>query len=365
MSLPSRKAAERRMRAEISLKVPVTAVTVLAELATLAPRPELQRLCAQAGEGALDAAQIAKLLPGVSAAGAANLLRSMVGYLLVDARGRLTDHGRRCAKDGVAPVPELGIVQLWYARPPGLDPLPLGFRRVHDARDTGALRPLPPWIAPEPLRERDSHVGEAGRFVLLDLPCAAGQTPLGAGGALRDLTLTWAIDPVSGQNTRRITGDVPVGDDVVTVDVPLPPATQGLAGLAARWLPGWDAATGRRWCAFDDKVPGDAFLRDYQIPTASVPGLDGPVEAILRDVPVGAASADDADRWAMALFVRDFPTKGWLTGAAVEASWRGLSDHPGLARHPPEAPSLDALLAALPTDESRARLAAPVDLALE
>lgn len=318
------------MKTTLKRNLPVTRAALFAELAVLELRPELGHLCravdAPTEPGAatrMSPEVVRSALPGVSAAGAEQIVAYGGDLDLWSRDGRLTELGHACAEDDHAPVPEQGTYGLWLVEDPLLGGCrPLGIERAEDPQhkaprqsDLETLYIHPPLNQTLVLREP----GET-RIVLRALPTHDGRLPalfldtrahcdlqlhLDFDDEIAQWWLEGQLDRTSGADQRK----------------PLPRPLHGLTtpveldldALLAAWGRGplaefgrWDHEI-RRLAVTRTDLPETAqgrFLHDLVLRAAEVSGYGPFVEVTLEDVPVGPADKAAAEEWADALLVR-------------------------------------------------------------
>jgi hypothetical protein len=360
------------VKTTLQAPVELLRVSAFAEIAVFQRRPELQRLCAAAEEGALTDGALDAALPGLSAAARRNLLRHCNDLGLCDEGGILTDGGRRCARTGDTPVREQGVYGFLVARHEAFGTLLLDVTREqpdrHDRR-VDDLAPVDELLAPG---ETVWQTALAPRrsFVLLDLPSSRNERPLGRVAPVHaPCCVRWDLDLATGENRRWLEGTV---DDVFRVA--LPSLDEDVVrGLLAAWDPRFRPALGRVAMAYDgyaDTRKGhDPFLRRFRYPDVELPGQATFGEVAIDDIPVGPADAAAAREWALArLKAHLLATNAYVAEAEVRRAFDALVEDTPLADYAPEAPSTDDLLHDLAgvnrPDAVSAwwRVAAPADL---
>ncbi|HLL84037.1 MAG TPA: hypothetical protein VK420_15335 [Longimicrobium sp.] len=364
------------MQTKLGAEVEVVALTVVAELALLERRPELGLLCQEAArQGRLTAAVVDAVLPGLSAAAHANLLRHCAYLGLCDDSGALTRLGRGCADDAEAPLPEQGAYTFWVARHPLLGVRPLHFRREEDPRDSDyqSFQSVPEWFRPRREEAWTSVVDET-RFCVRELLGPNGQPARCRLTATTPWQLTWDVDLRSGANSWRINGVLEWrekdqvkrasfatrGESVPDLDGPR---------IFASWEPRWDPGRGYVAMDFDGRT-GErerAFLRELSYRDVSIPRRGTYATAVVKGVPVGPSSHPQAQQWANALArARFLEEQGYLPASRLEelfqATVRQTPLEPyGVRLAPPE----EHLRAFEAAKQERAywRVAAAMDLA--
>lgn len=383
------------MKAELTCDIPIYRVAAFAEMAWLEPRPELGLVCraARARESRLSADAVRDALPGLSDAGARNVIAWCRDLGLCDAQGVLTALGDDVADTDEAPVPEQGAYDLWLAAHPLLG------RRLLVAARRGSrdqLRPRFEDIAPLPVVPPRGVVARSAldpkeRFVLRDLPSNHGQAGAIALQTRSWCRLRWTLDfdgrvdlwTLEGEldaapraardqgKTRKKDADPtrPIAAEAESagLDLDLVATMWGETALADYGR--WDPTDRRLAVAFDgvSDAEQESFRMSLILSSAGIPDVGRWRDVAVEDVPIGPRDGDDAQRWAMARFERALAAEPrYRTRADVRALFRELTEGTPLAPLGPRLPAHDALLGApidAATRERFWRLAAPVDLA--
>ncbi len=360
------------MKCELMVEVPLEHFAVFAEMAWFEPRPELGALCSAALEvgGHIDADVIGSVLPGVSPVGCTNILDWCRKLGLCDARGGLTALGEQVAEGDDAPVPEQGVFELWVAQHPLL-----GARIVHAARLKSTrdrrfedVTALP--IVPDQGKAFPSAVDPRTRVVLRALPGPPGCMPMRAPSSCR---IRWTLDFSTRREQWTLDGWLDQGGKRLPM-VPAPePSRIDLERLLHRWASlylgtfgRWEANPGRLKVRFDglDVPAQESFACSYRLPSVDVPGKGTYAGVELQDVPIGPASADDAQRWARALLDRRLrAARPHLPRAELRRMFASVVEGTPLQPFAPRLPDHEALLREVRAEPSLFwRLAAPVDL---
>ncbi|MBM4343931.1 MAG: hypothetical protein FJ100_11235 [Deltaproteobacteria bacterium] len=368
------------MRCELTTEIAVTRVTVFAELAFLERRPELGLLCRTARDHgrSITTSVVQSALPGLPDAGATNVIAwcKMIG--LCDARGGLTALGEDVAQSDEAPVPEQGVYGLWLAQHPVFGRRVLSVERLASNRDHRfeAIETL----AMEPDRGKvfRSVVNAKDRFIVRDLPSNHGQ-PGGLPVATKAVCrFRWALEFDQARDQWQLDGVVEAPNTngkAAMVPIRHDPESDGLDlwQLVATWATGplaavgrWQQAQRRLAVSFDGLADGEfeSFRKSLALRKVEVPGKGTYQDVTLTDLPIGPASAQDAQRWALARFDRHLAANpGYRSRAAVRAQFAQLTEDTPLEAFAPTLPSHDDLLAQACKDPQRLwSLAAPVDL---
>lgn len=369
------------MRAQLSTAVTVERFAVFAELAWLERRPELGVLCRAArdeGDRRISMDTVAAVLPGISDAGARNIVGWCETLGLCDAEGGLTALGEEVARTDEAPVPEQGVYDFWLAPHPLIGNRLLAAERMTSQRD-GRF----PLI--EPLARVPDHgvVFRSGlepreRFVLRDLPVNhrrhVGVLPRPTQASCE---LRWTLDLTAGRDQWQLVGRIEGRGGLVPIQHE--PERDGLDAwsLMESWSTGplatfgrWDP-TARRlvvpFAAIDGEAQ-DRFVVTLKLGPVEVPGKGRYAAATLEDVPIGPATPADAQRWAMARLWRRLAREPrYRSRRDVRALFEELCEGTPLEPHAPSLPPHDELIADPSIGDQPQvfwSLAAPVDLAL-
>ncbi len=368
------------MKCVLTTEIPVSRVAVFAEMAWMERRPELGHLCRTAQQHAnrITVAGVQAALPGLPDAGAANVISWCKQLGLCDAGGGLTALAEDVAATEDAPVPEQGTYGMWLARHPVLGHRLLAVERLASARDQRfeSITPLP--LEPDRGKVFRSVLDGKERFLVRDLPTIHGQGGgiLGSTGAT--CRLRWTLDFDQARDQWQLDGviEAPQGGGRYAMrPMQHEPESDGLDlwALASTWAIGPLASFGR-WQARERRLSVgfqgltetelDTFRKTIPLGRVEVPGKGVYEDVTLEDVPVGPASAQDAQRWAMARFDRHLSAKpGYRSRAEVRAEFAQLTEETPLEVFTPTLPPHDDLLAQAGKDLERFwSLAAPVDL---
>lgn len=356
-------------------------VAVFAEMAWIERRPELGLLCRAALEhgNRITMATIQSELPGLQDAGATNVIAWCRMLGLCDARGGLTALGEDLAKSDEAPVPEQGVYSLWLAQHPVMGHRVLAVERVASNRDQRfeAIEPLT--IEPDRGKVFRSVLDGKERFMVRDLPTNHGQP----GGLARTTRATcrlrWTLDFDQTRDQWQLDGmiEAPQGNGKYAMrPIQHEPESNGLDlwNLTETWAAGplssfgrWQASERRLAVALEGLTEEelDSFRKTLSLRRVEIPGKGVYEDVVLEDVPVGPASTQDAQRWAMARFDRHLSAKpGYRSRVEAREQFAQLTEDTPLERFAPTLPSHDELLAQAAKDPERYwSLAAPVDLA--
>ncbi len=368
------------MRCVLTADIPVSRVAVFAEMAWMERRPELGLLCRFAREhgNRITTAVVQSALPGLLDAGANNVIAWCTMLGLCDARGGLMALGEEVADDDEAPVPEQGVYGLWLAQHPVLGRRVLAVQRLASNRDQRFESIEPLAVDPDRGKVFRSVLDGKERFMVRDLPTNHRQP----GGLLGDTRATcqlrWTLDFDQARDHWQLDGmiEAPQGNGKHAMRrMQHEPESDGLDlwSLVSTWALGplrtfgrWEAGERRLAVAFDGLADGelDTFRKTLALSRVEIPGKGVYEHVTLEDVPVGPASAQDAQRWAMARFDRNLSTKpGYRSRADVREQFAQLTEGTPLETFAPTLPSHDDLLSQAGKDPERFwSLAAPVDL---
>ena len=373
------------MRAVLSTEVTVARIAVFAEMAWMERRPALGALCRAAREhgNRISAATVQSVLPGLQDAGAANVLAWCRMLGLCDERGGLTALGEDVAEGDEAPVPEQGVYGLWLAQHPVFGRRVLAVERLASNRDHRfeSINGLP--IEPDRGKVFRSVVDSKERFQVRDLPANHGQPGCLLGTTHATCRFRWTLDFEAEQDQWQLDGviEFPQGNGKYGMrPMKHEPERDGLDlwGLAATWGVGplssfgrWQANERRLAVPFQSIADAeqDTFRKTLALGHVEVPGKGSYDDVSLVDVPVGPASPDDAQRWAMSRFDRHLAKNpGYRSRAEVRELFVELTEATPLERFSPTLPAHDDLLGAQGRDAMKDperfwSLAAPVDLA--
>jgi hypothetical protein len=373
--------AQQSMRVVLSSEIPVTRVAVFAEMAWMERRPELGLLCRAAREqgNRITAATVQSALPGLPDAGAKNVIAWCRMLGLCDAQGGLTALGEDVAERDEAPVPEQGVYGLWLAEHPVMGRRVLAVERLASSRDQRFDSIEPVACDPDRGEVFRSVVDPKERFMVRDLPANHGQP----GGLARDTRATcrlrWTLDFDNARDQWQLDGiiEAPQGNGKHAMrPMQHDPESDGLDlwNLAATWATGplssfgrWQADERRLAVPFQGLADAeiDTFRKTLSLRRVEIPGKGAYDDVTLEDVPVGPASGDDAQRWALSRFDRRLAAKpGYRSRSEVRDLFAELTEGTPLERFAPTLPAHHDLLQQAAKDPERFwSLAAPVDLA--
>lgn len=369
------------MRCELTIEIPVSRVAVFAEMAWMERRPELGLLCRTALEhgNRITTAVVQSALPSLPDAGANNVIAWCKMLGLCDGRGGLTALGEDVAEADEAPVPEQGVYGLWLAQHPVLGRRVLAVERLAANRDQRFESIEPLAVDPDRGKVFRSVLDGKARFMVRDLPTNHGQPGGLIGDTRATCRLRWTLDFDQERDQWQLDGmiEAPQGNGKHAMrPMQHEPESDGLDlwNLASKWAVGplsafgrWQAGERRLAVAFDGLTEGelDTFRKTLALRRVEIPGKGVYENVTLEDVPVGPASAQDAQRWAMARFDRHLSAKpGYRSRNEVREQFAQLTEDTPLETFAPMLPSHDDLLSQASKDPDRFwSLAAPVDLA--
>lgn len=370
------------MRAVLTTELTVRCTAVFAEMAWMQRRPELGMLCraALAQGSRLDPSTVARLLPGVTDAGAANLLRGCALLGLCDRQGVLTVLASEVAQHDEVPVPEQGVFALWWVEHLLFGARALGARRLpseHGPRiDEVTALSMPDLRGPV----FSSVVDPTERFVVRSLPSTADARYEVHRPTAARCTLRWTLDFEKGADAWELVGQMedPGARDGALVPLRPTPTSRGadLGAVLAAWADGPLASIGR-WSATTARLAmplGSLTLDECEtfrvrrsFSNVAVPGCGSFARLELQDLPVEPVSKMEAQRWSERRLSRWFASNsGYCRRGDLIRTFRTLVDETPLAPFAPSLPAHETLLAeALQTPTRYWSLAAPVDLALD
>lgn len=365
------------MRCVLSETLPVTRYATAAEIAWMERRPELGAICRQAREVGrrITTELVERALPGVTAAGAKNIIAWCAMLGLCDAQGALTHHGDVAADKDEAPVPEQGVFDLWVVSHPLVGRRALHAERI-TAKADGRFELITP-LKTTPVRGRvhRSAVDPSARFEVRAL-LPNDEAPVGITQPTdARCELRWTMDFTANREHWTLNGALdgesrsprPIkhepeqaGEDL---DLVLRAWGDGPLAPFGRWQP--DA---RRLARPFDGLSVDEqdhFTQRLTLPEAEVSGRGRWKNVTLDEVPIGPATRDDATHWAMARLDRRLRAKPqYRTRDEVRGLYAELTEATPLEALRPMLRSHDDLLSQYAGDPDVFwSLAAPVDLA--
>lgn len=368
------------MRCVLTTDIPVSRVAVFAEMAWLERRPELGLLCraARAHGNRITPAVVQSALPGLLDAGANNIIAYCKMLGLCDGRGGLAALGEDVADADEAPVPEQGVYGLWLAYHPVLGQRVLAVERLAANRDQRFESIGPLAVDPDRGKVFRSVLDGKERFMVRDLPTNHGQPGGLVGDTGATCRLRWTLDFDQARDQWQLDGmiEAPQGNGKHAMrPIQHEPESDGLDlwSLASTWATGplssfgrWQAGERRLAVAFDGLAEEeiDTFRKTLSLRQVEIPGKGVYDNVTMEEVPVGPASAQDAQRWAMARFDRNLTRRpAYRSRADVREQFAQLTEYTPLEAFAPTLPSHDDLLTQASRDPERFwSLAAPVDL---
>lgn len=363
------------MRAILSTVIPVERVAAFAEMAWLERRPELGLVCkaARASDGLVSATVVQSVLPGLSDAGARNVVSWCLMLGLCDRQGGLTRIGEDVAATNEAPVPEQGAYDLWLATHPLMGRRILSVERLSSTRDPRfeGIESLP--IEPDRGIVFRSVVDANQRYLFRGLPTNHGQPGCLKGSTKATCRLRWTLDFDGASDQWQLDGSIEANSAMRPIAHR--PEKDGLElwSLAETWALGplarfgtWQARERRLAISIESVTDEeqDSFKKTLQLPLVDVPGKGMWRDVVVEDVPVGPLNASEASRWAVGRLNRQIKgSRAYRSRAEVRRLFAELSEGTPLERHAPILPSHDTTIAVLRIyPELFWSLAAPVDL---
>lgn len=365
------------MRCVLTANVPVERFAACAEFAWLERRPELGALCRAARDAGqrISAEVVTTTLPGVTEAGAKNVVAWCRGLALCDANGALTQVGETVADCDEAPVPEQGTFDLWFVSHPLLGARALHAERITSKQD-GRFDEIVPLPTP-PTRATvfRSSVEPASRFVVRAwLPANPGPSGQRRHTDAR-CRVRWTMDFATGREQFALDGVIdgprgagrPIRHEAERADVDLESVLRAWALGPLATFGRWDHAQRRLAVRFDaltvDEQEG--FAKNLQLAEVEVDGRGTWKNVPLENVPIGPISADDAARWASARLDRHLRReRRYRTRGDVRTLFASVTEGTPLAAHRPALATHDDLLSTYaPTPAVFWGLAASADLA--
>ncbi len=359
------------MKCTLETSVSVELVTVMAEMACYARRPELQALClaAQSRGRRIDLTAVRAVLRGATDAQVRGLIAACAELGLCDRSGALSAEAEALAERGEFPIPEQGVYRLAIAQSPLLGRRALAFRRVsvRDGRFV-STRPLP--FLPERSTPFLSVIEPRVRFELREILPKATPACLPEDGVT--LRVRWTIDFDRGENQWALRGalseECPVHHEPERARVDYDGALAALArvAFAASNETRWVDARRRLAVPFvsltEDEI--ESGVRSIALGRVEIPGFGAWESARLEEVPLEPATESDAEKWAVARLGRALRAKpGYWASDRLEALFNDGGW--GLAPFTPTLPSVHELLRAFSSDvDVYWGVAAAADLAL-
>ncbi len=368
------------MRTVLTTEILVSRVAVFAEMAWMERRPELGLLCRTARDqgNRITVATVQAALPGLPDAGANNVIAWCRMLGLCDARGGITALGEDVAERDEAPVPEQGVYGMWLAQHPVIGRRVLAAERLASTRDQrfdsiGRLD-----FEPDRGRTFRSVVDPKERFLVRDLPTNHGQSGGIEGQTNARCRLRWTLDFDRERDSWQLDGmiEVPQGGGKYAMRALQHDAESDgldLWSLAANWAASsfsafgqWQTDLRRLAVSFQglSDAEQDRFCKTISLRRVEIPGKGSYDNVSLEDVPIGPASAADAQRWSLSRLDRHLTSSpGYRSRAEIRDLFAELTEGTPLERFEPTLPAHDALLHQASNDSERFwSLAAPVDL---
>lgn len=309
------------MRCVLSESLAVTRYATAAEIAWLERRPELGAICLQARAAGrrITTELVERALPGVTTAGAKNIIAWCATLGLCDAQGALTHRGDDAADTNEAPVPEQGVFDLWVISHPMLGRRALHAERIAAKADGRYESITPLKITPQRGRAHRSAVDPAARFEVRAL-LPNDEAPVGISQPTdARCDLRWTMDFAAKREHWTLNGTLdgesrsprPIkhepeqaGEDL---DLVLRAWADGPLAPFGRWQP--DARRLARPFEGLSVDEQERFTQRLTMPEVEVSGRGRWKNVTLEDVPIGPATPDDATRWAAARLDRRLRAK--------------------------------------------------------
>jgi hypothetical protein len=351
---------------------------VFAEMAWLERRPEIGLLCraARATGNQISAAVVQSVLPGVTDAGAGNIIQWCRLLELCDAHGGMTALGDDAADTDHAPVPEQGVYACWMIAHPVLGRRLLAADRLAPARDQRFDLIQPLRLPPDQGVPFTSVRDPSERFILRSLPSNHRDV-----GVLRQATqascrFRWSLDFTGETDSWRLDGTIESRrGGMMSLKHDAESVGLDLRALADHWGHGplsehgrWRAETRQLAVSFDNTTAAeqDSFLKTVQLDKVEVPGLGQYANVDVADIDICPATGGDAQQWAMSRLQRYLTTqRRYRSRGAVRQLFVDLTEDTPLEAHKPVLPRHQELVAADSVTEDAAlywSLVAPVDL---
>jgi len=281
-------------------------VQAFAECAIWEGRPDLQQLCkAVPDQGGMSVDLIVSELPGLSETGYRNIFRHLQYLRLIGNGddGRLTRMGAHCAATGSAPVWEMGVYDLLVAHHPVIGSPILEFRRTTGTSGAKfkSLVGIPEWLELDGERVATSVYNASSRFSVHRFPRRQDGEPMCQCSELAPAVLDLDIDLETGCGTWEIAGSAEdFGGAFRSNRESLP--QHYFAGIIAKWDRRWNRSAGYVAIAYDGNADGgrESFRRVMAYENVTAADFIFP-KVVVKDVPVGPSSAEEARKWAVAL----------------------------------------------------------------
>jgi hypothetical protein len=365
------------MRTVLSSPIEVHRVAMFAEMAWLERRPELGLVCRAARQhhNQMSEATVQSVLPGLTDAGARNVLRWCYMLKLCDAQGGLTALGEDVAEHDEAPVPEQGVYGMWLAEHPVFGRRILSVERRSSTRDQRFDEVQPLGTEPDRGVVFRSVVDSKQRFMLRDLPANHGQPGCLPGTTRATCRLRWTLDFDSGRDQWQLDGVIEAEGGMKPMKHEPESASLDLWALASIWATGPFASFGR-WQAADRRLAvarqsatdaeQDSFLKTLKVKRLEVPGKGTYDDVTLEDVPIGPTTSEEAQQWALGRFSRHLTRHpAYRSRGELRQVFAELTEGTPLERFAPTLPAHDALMGGNYANQPELfwAFAAPVDLA--
>ncbi|MGE4579271.1 MAG: hypothetical protein AB7F21_07000 [Desulfuromonadales bacterium] len=302
------------MKAVLSVDIPVTRIAVFAEISWVERRPELGLLCRAARNNGnrIAGAAVQSMLPGLPESGVDNIVAWCRDLGLCDQRGGLTSLGEGVAETDEAPVPEQGVFGLWLAQHPVIGRRVLAVDRRTSVRDSryNEIQDLP--IEPETKRVFRSVADSRERFMLRNLSNNHGQRGCLIEPTQSTCRLRWTLDFSVPREYWQLDGSIesPQGNgryNIKPIEHMPESSDMNLPRLADTWGRGplsafgeWESDEGLLKVPLDNlsDEEQDSFEKNLQLESIEVSGYGQYNNVTVEKVPIGPATAAEAQKWA-------------------------------------------------------------------
>jgi len=303
------------MRVVLSTEVPVSRFAVFAEMAWMERRPELGLLCRSARHNGnrISPAAVQATLPGLSDAGAGNVIAWCRMLGLCDGRGGLTALGEDVADCNEAPVPEQGVYGMWLAQHPVIGNRVLAVERLASKRDLRFDDVQPLRDEPDCGKIFHSVLDPKERFLVRDLPSNHRHTGCVRGQTQAKCRLRWTLDFDQDRDQWQLDGmvEAPRGNGKYAMKpIQHEPECEGLDlwRLAENWSAGplarfgrWDTNERRLAVPFDGLTEAEveSFRKSFAVDRVEIPGKGAYQDVTIEGVPIGPRSKEEGQKWAL------------------------------------------------------------------
>lgn len=375
------------MKATLTTKLTVHAITIFAEMAWLEDRPELGALCkaARDSNNRLTKDIIQKTLLGVSDHGANNILDQCKLLGLTDSNGHLSELGQSVADTNRAPVPEQGVYNLWITEHPLLKGTSVLAAERHAQKqnatnmNSSQLKKLPLQLPIN--RAFQSLANPQEEFLIRALPHQHDQPECVINSARQTAHLVWHIEPEpassqwqlhGGLTTFTIQESLPIQDNNHLEPVnPWDLMNHWARHADIRDIGSWNSQKQYIVRDFDQLTPEEYLsfaIKEIQCFNINVPNKGRFDTLTLNNVPLGPKSEQDAREWANGLLLHKLTHKSeFRTRQNVKQLFEDCIESTPLAEFSPTLPAHKDLLQELGLQQKTPAafwsIAAPVDLA--